>query len=97
VHWTGLLLLAALVESAGLAMDVPALTILLGNDAAAQLRNALGSMIDSYPTETPAIFITALFALLFVLKHVITIIKVGYWTAVVYRLRNMWGKPTFAS
>ena len=78
-------------------MIVPVLTILLSNDAVYELPAELAPVIDSFPTETLAVFVTALFAILFVLKHLVTIINIGYSTAIVYRLRDMWGKRTFAS
>ena len=93
----GLLLLGAILESTGLALVVPALAVLLSDNAAQKLPDVLQPLINTFPAQTLAIAITGLVALLFILKNIVTLITAGYSTTIVCRLRDMWRERIFTA
>ncbi len=85
-----LLLLSSVLESVGLALVPTVLTVLMSDQAASKVPSVLQPLLHLLPPSGMALAVTGAVAVLFVLKHTVSLVTIGYSTTIVNRMRDAW-------
>jgi subfamily B ATP-binding cassette protein MsbA len=85
-----LLILSSTLEGVGLALVPTVLTVLTAEKSESGISRLIQPLINTLTPSSIALFVTAIVALLFILKHVVSIITSGYSVVIVNRMRDQW-------